>query len=55
MFGLGRRKKRLHENLPDPAEPPGKRGTWDEAALTNVEITELVKQQIKTVTRPQNR
>ena len=41
--------------LPDPAAPPTKRGTWDKAALTNVAITELVKRQIKTVTRPQNR
>jgi hypothetical protein len=55
MFGFGRRKKRSPQELPDPAMPPGKRGTWDEAALTNVAITELVKQEIKTVTRPQNR
>ena len=41
--------------LPDPAAPPVKRGTWDKAALTNVAITELVKRQIKTVTRPVNR
>ena len=27
-------------------------GEWDEAALTNVEITELVKRQIRTDTRP---
>lgn len=55
MFGFGRRKKQLPQELPDPAMPPAKRGTWDEAALTNVAITELVKQEIKTVTRPQNR
>jgi hypothetical protein len=38
--------------LPDPAKPPGNRGEWDRAALTNVEITELVKRQIRTTTRP---
>ena len=38
--------------LPDPAKPPSNRGEWDEAALTNVEITELVKRQIRTDTRP---
>lgn len=40
------------EALPDPAKPPGNRGDWDRAALTNVDITELVKQQIRTTTRP---
>ncbi|MEO8897190.1 MAG: hypothetical protein ABI473_00585 [Candidatus Dormibacter sp.] len=38
--------------LPDPAKPPANRGGWDEAALTNVEITELVKRQIRTNTLP---
>jgi hypothetical protein len=38
--------------LPDPAKPPGNRGEWDAAALTNVDITELVKRQIRTTTRP---
>jgi hypothetical protein len=38
--------------LPDPAKPPGNRGEWDAAALTNVDITELVKSQIRTTTRP---
>jgi hypothetical protein len=38
--------------LPDPALPPRRRGSWEEAALTNVDITELVKRQIRTVTRP---
>ena len=38
--------------LPDPAKPPGNRGEWDRAALTNVEITELVKRQIRTHTLP---
>ena len=40
------------EALPDPAKPPANRGEWDRAALTNVEITELVKRQIRTTTRP---
>jgi hypothetical protein len=38
--------------LPDPAKPPRNRGPWDEAALTNVDITEVVKRQIRTNTRP---
>jgi hypothetical protein len=38
--------------LPDPAKPPANRGEWGEAALTNVEITELVKRQIRTNTLP---
>ena len=38
--------------LPDPAKPPRNRGPWDQAALTNVDITEEVKRQIRTVTRP---
>jgi hypothetical protein len=42
-------------SLPDPAVPPGNRGDWDEAALTNVQITELVKRQLRTDTRPQQK
>jgi len=38
--------------LPDPAKPPGNRGPWGDAALTNVDITEVVKGQIRTRTRP---
>lgn len=38
--------------LPDPALPPRNRGPWDRAALTNVDITEVVKRQIRTTTRP---
>lgn len=38
--------------LPDPAEVPTARGTWDQAALTNVGITEAVKRQLGTVTPP---
>ncbi len=40
------------EALPDPAKPPANRGDWDSAALTNVEITQLVKRQIRTNTLP---
>jgi hypothetical protein len=40
------------DDLPDPAQPPERRGSWEEAALTNTEITEVVKRQIRTVTRP---
>ena len=40
------------EPLPDPAKPPANRGEWDQAALTNVEITEVVKRQIRTNTLP---
>jgi len=38
--------------LPDPAKPPRNRGRWEDAALTNVDITELVKRQIRSRTRP---
>jgi hypothetical protein len=40
------------ESLPDPSKPPSNRGDWDRAALTNVEITEEVKRQIRTTTLP---
>jgi hypothetical protein len=40
------------ESLPDPSKPPGNRGDWDRAALTNVEITEEVKRQIRITTLP---
>jgi hypothetical protein len=38
--------------LPDPSKPPRNRGDWDHAALTNVDITEAVKGEIRTRTRP---
>jgi hypothetical protein len=38
--------------LPDPGSVPTARGTWEQAALTNVDITEVVKQQLGTVTPP---
>ena len=57
--GLPRRRRRddtLHDAdgraIPDPAKVPTSRGTWEEAALTNVAVTEVVKRQIRTVTRP---
>jgi len=38
--------------IPDPGKVPAQRGSWEEAALTNVDITEVVKRQIGTVTPP---
>ena len=38
--------------IPDPGRVPTRRGSWEEAALTNVDITEVVKRQIGTVTPP---
>jgi hypothetical protein len=38
--------------VPDPALVPTRRGTWDQAALTNVDVTEVVKRQLGTVTPP---
>jgi hypothetical protein len=52
---LRRRRSRgapAGDRLPDPAKPPANRGSWESAALTNVDITELVKGQIGTQTRP---
>ena len=55
---LGRLRRRSSDagstanELPDPALPPRNRGSWDNAALTNVDITEEVKRQIRTRTRP---
>jgi hypothetical protein len=39
-------------HVPDPGKVPTARGTWEEAALTNVDITEVVKRQLRTVTKP---
>ena len=49
------RRERRPDGLPDPALPPANRGEWGSAALTNVDITELVKTQLRTQTRPQNK
>jgi hypothetical protein len=54
LMGRLRRRQRsaaTGEVLPDPALPPGNRGSWDRAALTNTDITELVKRQINTKTK----
>jgi hypothetical protein len=64
-MGLFDRFRRRHEGpsddgspsngsrpLPDPGAVPTARGSWEQAALTNVGITELVKRQIGTVTPP---
>ncbi len=37
---------------PDPSRPPQNRGPWEQAAITNVEVTEIVKRRIGTITRP---
>ena len=60
MMGFLKRFVREHSGqdlggLPDPALPPARRGDWDQAALTNVEITERVKAEIRAVTRPWNK
>ncbi|MGH7687695.1 MAG: hypothetical protein ACREN2_12890 [Candidatus Dormibacteria bacterium] len=56
MTLLGRLRRRNTDGgsatLPDPALPPRNRGSWDNAALTNVDITEEVKRQLRTQTRP---
>jgi hypothetical protein len=38
--------------LPDPALVPRNRGPWEQAALTNVDVTEVVKGQIRSRTLP---
>jgi hypothetical protein len=38
--------------LPDPSKPAQARGSWEQAALVNVGITELVKQQLNAQTPP---
>lgn len=38
--------------IPDPGLVPTARGSWEQAALTNVDITEVVKRQLGTVTPP---
>ncbi len=55
MLSRLRRRQRstaTGEVLPDPSVPPGNRGSWDRAALINTDITELVKRQIHTKTKP---
>jgi hypothetical protein len=55
MLSRLRRRQRstaTGEVLPDPSIPPGNRGPWDKAALINTDITELVKGQIRTKTKP---
>jgi hypothetical protein len=55
MLGRLRRRQRstaTGEVLPDPGLPPSNRGSWDRAALINTDITELVKREIHTKTKP---
>ena len=40
------------KRLPDPSKPAEARGSWEQAALVNVGITELVKQQLDAQTPP---
>jgi hypothetical protein len=42
----------VQRNVPDPALVPTARGSWEQAALTNVDITEVVKAQINAQTPP---
>lgn len=57
-MGLFRRPPRSAQaskadgRVPDPALPPRDRGSWEEAALANVAVTETVKRNIRSVTRP---
>jgi hypothetical protein len=46
------RASQVPTRLPDPSKPPAPRGSWEQAALTNIAITELVKREIGTVTPP---
>jgi hypothetical protein len=52
LLGRGRHQQPPPSGLPDPAKPPENRGEWERAALINVDITEEVKRQIHTRTRP---
>ncbi len=58
MLGRLRRRQRstatgeMLPDLPDPGLPPSNRGPWDRAALINTDITELVKREIRTKTKP---
>lgn len=38
--------------LPDPSKVPQARGSWEEAAIVNTRVTDLVKREIGTVTPP---
>jgi hypothetical protein len=55
MLARMRRRQRstaTGDALPDPSIPPANRGPWDQAALINTDITELVKREIHTKTKP---
>ena len=39
-------------HLPDPGKPPGNRGSWEQAALVNIAITERIKRELGTNTPP---
>lgn len=38
--------------LPDPSQPPQARGSWEQAALVNIAITERIKRELGTNTPP---
>lgn len=40
------------KRLPDPSKPAEARGSWEQAALVNVGITELVKRELDAQTPP---
>ena len=47
--GLSEERRR---RIPDPAKVPTNRGSWEEAALLNVEVTEVVKREVGARTPP---
>lgn len=38
--------------VPDPSLPVEARGSWEQAAFTNVQITELIKRELNAQTPP---
>ena len=38
--------------LPDPSQVPQARGSWENAAIVNSRVTDLVKREIGTITPP---
>jgi hypothetical protein len=39
-------------SLPDPSKPPTARGSWEQAALVNIALTERIKGELGTHTPP---
>ena len=42
----------LEPSLPDPSKPPTARGSWEQAALVNIALTERIKGELGTHTPP---